>query len=290
MRAHSGQYKIVLVVLLWSTLVFVGCKQKSTSPVIARVGDAVLTLDDLFASIPPEYTEVINREQNINYVKQWIDTELLYQEALRRKIHREREILDRLERVKKDLLSAEMVSRSSVINQNAAINDQTIKEYYDAHRNEFIRDQNVVKYLEIVVDDLAAAQQIRHSVTAENFEEVAAAKSKYPASDQQTTPFINVASIPPGLRTALAAGQAPYLSGPVRTEEGYHVLYLIAREDKGGIASLEEVRDVIINKLSNETQKVEVEKVISELRLKTQQEFNFDLIPGSDRPGEQPNR
>ena len=37
------------------------------------VGNSV-TVDDLYRSIPPEYSDQITRGQNVNYVKQWIDT------------------------------------------------------------------------------------------------------------------------------------------------------------------------------------------------------------------------
>lgn len=278
-----GKYHSALVVILFSVLVFAMCSSKPSSPVIARVGKSVLTLDDLFSSIPPEYSEQITHEQNVNYVRQWISTELLYQEALRQKIDREQEIKARLEKMKKDLLSAEMINRCSMKN-NEAVSDKAIRAYYEKNKQHYIREHDVVRYQEIVVDELATAQEVRKEVDEDNFEEVAALRSKYPSNDLDNTPFIVLDAVPPVLRKAITKSSAPSIIGPVKTEEGYHILHVISKLEKGGTATEEEVRDEIISQLSNASQKGEVERLIAELRLKTDVEFNFDLIPGSDKP------
>ncbi len=277
------KYRLIPVVLLCSVMVLVVCSSKPSSPVIARVGDAVLTLDDLYNSIPAEYSELITHEQNANYVRQWISTELLYQEALRRKVDKEKEIKSRLEKMKKDLLSAEMINRCSAEN-SSAVSDNAISDYYQKNKQLFVREQNVVKYYEIVVDDASEAQEIRRIATPENFQDLVVSRSKYPSGDVASTPFVVLEAIPPILRQAISAASVPSIIGPVKTEEGYHILRLISKFEKGGIATEEEVRDKIVSQLSNVTQKGEVEKLISELRLKTDVEFNFDLIPGSDKP------
>src|SRR5271157_3031300 len=107
------------------------CRQKNQGPIVARVGHRVLTLDDLYKSIPPEYSDFITREQMINYVKQWIDNEILYQEAMRQKIDKEEAIKERLRRMKQDLLCAEMINRNSISSQNIQISDDMIQNYYN---------------------------------------------------------------------------------------------------------------------------------------------------------------
>ena len=62
---------------------------------------------------------------------------------------------------------------------------------------------------------------------------------------------------------------------------GYHVILVLDKLEKGGICLQEEVRDEIINRLSTKMQKQSLENLLSELRLKTDVEFNVDLIPGN---------
>lgn len=282
-------------VVICMMLLLAGCEgrfsipQKNTSPVIARVGNAVLTIDDLSASIPAEYSDIITYEQNAHYVRQWISTELLYQEALRRKVDREREIKARLEKMKKDLLSAEIINRNS-FDGGSAVSDQAIREYYEKNRNLFIREHDMVRYQEIVVQDLSLAWEIRNTVTHDKFNDVLAAHSKIPLTNLETPPFVPMDAVPPFLRTRIATLAVPSIGGPYRADDGFYILRVLGKYDKGAISTLEEVYDEIAARLTNMAQKGQIDRLIADLRLKTNVEFNTDLIPGSDRrPGAQNN-
>jgi len=256
--------------------------KKPTSPVIARVGNAVLTIDDLSASIPPEYRDIITYEQNAHYVRQWMSTELLYQEALRRKVDKESVIKARLQKMRKDLLSAEIINRNS-LNSSSEVSDQAIREYYEQNRNQFIREHDVVKYQEIVVQDLNLAWEIRNTVTHEKFNDVLAAHSKIPLTNFETPPFVPMDAVPPFLRARIVTLAVPSIGGPYRSDDGFYIVRILGKHDRGAISTLEEVYDEIAARLTNMTQKGEIDRLIADLRLKTNVEFNTDLIPGSDR-------
>ncbi len=267
-------------------LFFTACEHKSDSPVIARVGKATLTLDDLYASMPPEMREQITREQNIQYIRQWMDTEILYQEALRKRIHREKVNRNRLERMKKDLLAAEMISRSTIRAQNNLLDSRHVEEYYEQNKENFPREQDMVRFQEIIVEDLAAAHEIRRTLNGSNFKEVADSRSDDLVHSYIDTLFLPLDELEPAISRAISNTAAPGITTPVRTDVGFHIINLIAKFEKDSISTLEEVRDIITDRLSNEKQKKEAQRMISELRLKTNTEFNFDLIPGTDRPME----
>jgi parvulin-like peptidyl-prolyl isomerase len=274
--------KYCTYVVVFSFLVFIsiGCKRANKSPVIARVGNSVLTLDDLYKNIPPEYSEQITREQNINYVKQWIDTELLFREAMRRKIDRDSQIKDRLEKMKKDLLSAEMISRYTSQRQ-IAIDDNSVHQYYAQHKNEFIRTRDMVKYLEITVDNLQTAQTISRSARSDNFLALAEQYSKQSFTDTVNLPYVPVDELQPELGKAITATPVSGITSPVKTELGYQVVRVIDKLDKGTVCKEEEVWEEIVNLLTSNLQKDEIDKLLSDLRLKNDVQFDFDLITGS---------
>jgi parvulin-like peptidyl-prolyl isomerase len=255
------------------------CKNREESPVIARVGNSVLTLDDLYRSIPPEYIDHISREQIINYIKQWIDTELLYQEALRRKIHREQLIRSRLEKMKKDLLSAEMISRNSLPSESIEISEAIIQKYYNDNKSSFIREADVIKYAQILTESAKEAWAIRNRVSPKNFITVAAQHAGVPLDNFEDIPYIPLYEIPPEIRDALIKISENKISLPIKTPFGYHIIYVIDKQDKGSICSLEEVRDEIVDRISTQQQRAEIEQMISELRLKTNVDFYFDRVP-----------
>jgi hypothetical protein len=254
--------------------------KRPEGPIVARVGNDYLTLAELKESIPPEYADVITRDQNVLYVRQWINTELLYQEALRQKINEEPVIKARLERMRKDLLSTELMSRSAV-RSGVEISDQAVREYYESNREQFVREYSVVRYEDIVVADLNVAFEIRRTVTHETFKNVAKSHSKHPGVDE-SAPFVALDAIPLKLRNAIIATTTfPSIIGPYGEADGFHVMRVIGKYDKGTIASVDEVRDEIVSRLSNITQKDETERLISEIRAKSDVEFNIDVIPGA---------
>ena len=250
---------------------------------IARVGKAVLTVEDFNNSIPPEYSDQLTLEQNINYVKQWIDTELLFQEAMRKKIDREPQIRNRLEKMKKDLLAAEMMSRNSSVEKASPIDEKAIHAYFELNKDNFIREHDVAKYLEIVVTDSRTAWYISKNATTDNFLTLAAEYSQQPYPESINVPYIALDDVQPEIRQAIIATSVDATSTPVKSDLGYHIIRVIDKLDKGGICKEDEVWEDIVNQLTANFQKEKVEQLISDLRLKTNVEFNSDLIkPGTE--------
>lgn len=259
------------------------CRQKNQGPVVARVGQRVLTLDDLYKSIPPEYSDFITREQMINYVKQWIDNEILYQEALRQKIDKEEAIKERLRRMKQDLLCAEMINRNSISSQNIQISDDMIQNYYNENKSKFVRDKNAARYVQIVVEDAATAWNVRTQATPDNFLFLASKYSKIPVADPRTVPFVDVSEIPPQIAQEIATIRVNGTSNPVKTDLGYHIIRVLDKQPKGSIRGMEEVRDDIVNVLSTKTQNAAIEQMLSGLRSKMAVEVHLDVVPNNQK-------
>lgn len=280
----SGFTSITIISLLF----FIFCQKQPDSPVIARVGKSILTVNDFYNSIPPEYSEQITREQNINYIKQWIDTELLYQEALRRRIDRDSLITNRLEKMKMDLLAAEMINRNSLQNQASLTDDNTVRTYYEKNKDNFIRENDIAKYLEIVVTDQRTAWYINKNATKDNYLSLAAEYSQQPPPETINVPFVIIDEIQPEVRHAIESTAINTTSNPVKSELGFHIVFVLDKLYKGGICKEDEVWEDIVNQLSTSSQKENVEKLLADLRIKTNVEFNADLIttgihaPGSD--------
>lgn len=258
-----------------------GCQEKNSSPVIVRIGNSALTIEDLYKSIPPEYADRISPEQNVNYVKQWIQTELLYREALRLKYDKEAYIQERLEKMKKDLLAAEVINRSSKLFSNS-IDQSSITDYYNQNQNKFIRDKDMVIYLEIVVEDLKTAYLVKQNANLHNFSEYAEKYSRIPFSDTLNVTPVPVDDVPADLKNAIQATMSGNISNPIKSGLGYHLLLIIEKLPKDSICREEEVREEILTILSAKKQKENIEKMISSLRLKNEMEYNMNLITGNN--------
>ena len=245
---------------------------------MAKVGSSVLTLDDLYKSIPPEYSDFITREQIVNYVKQWIDNKILYHEAQRLKIDREEAIVERLKKMKEDLLCAEMISRNAVPTQEVRIPEDMIATYYAENKSKFVREKNVAKYLQIVVDDINTAGKIRSQVTPDNFLYLASQYSKMQPPDVHNVPYVRLDDIPPEIAQEISATKVNGTTNVVKTAMGFCIIRVLDKQPKGTLCQLSEVRDDIINILTTKMQNAALERLISQLRSKMIVEAHLEAI------------
>jgi uncharacterized protein (UPF0147 family) len=284
-RSRFG-YPIVTALTLACGIAVCGCRDTNDSPVVARVGNVVLTLSKLYESVPPEYGGQISRDQHIGYVKQWIDAELLYQDALRRHIDREKPIVERLSKMKRDLLVGEVISRSSDVGRAVQIPEEAIQDYYDRNQASFVRATDVVKYLEIVVDDPKTAQQVRAAATPQNFPSLGAQYSKFPVASGDSATFVAPNALPAEVSSALASTKVNTISSPVRGQNGYSIFCVLDKQSQGTQCDIQEVRDDIISQLTSRAHKSEVERLLLELRRSMEVSFDFEAIPAQS--GETP--
>src|SRR3989339_182769 len=132
-------------------------------PIVAKVGGAILTLSDLQKRIPVEYSDFVTYEQNVDCVKRWIDAEILYQTALNEKLDQDPAIRERLEKVRKDILMSEMVSRLCA--QSPDISEADLEKYYQQNSDRFTRKETEIKFVHLNVKTMAEAWKIRNQVT-----------------------------------------------------------------------------------------------------------------------------
>jgi parvulin-like peptidyl-prolyl isomerase len=144
-----------------------------------------------------------------------------------------------------------------------------------------LREKDYVKYLDIAIDDSKKAWEVYRTVTKENFVNLASQFSKTPTFDSNSIPYIPVENIPAEIRQAIASSSVNTISSPIKTSNGYHIIKIMDKLDKGGICSLFEVRKEIINQLVTINQKVLIEKVLADLRSKNRVDFNLNLISDS---------
>jgi hypothetical protein len=256
------------------------CTSQPKSPVVARVGSSVLTLDELYKIIPPEYSDFITREQIVNYVKRWIDNKILFHEALRLRIDKEETMRGRMARMKEDLLCAEMVSRNAVPLQEIRVPDDQVVQYFEENKAKFIRDKNVAKFLQIVCGDAATAWKVRSLVTPENFNALASQYSKVPPPDVKSVPYAKLDDLPLGLSQEISTTKINGTTNVIKTGSTYCIVRVLDKQPKGTMCQLDEVRDDIVNILAAKMQNAALERLISTLRSKMIVEAHLDVIAG----------
>ena len=99
--------KIAHFLLFILTLVLFNCDFKSSNDeyVIAKVNNDVLLQSELLQKIPPQQFALADSAQIMrDYIEQWIMDRILLQEAYRLRIHREEEVIDKINELTEDYI------------------------------------------------------------------------------------------------------------------------------------------------------------------------------------------
>lgn len=127
------------------TSIFIGCsKEEKNEKSIAKVNDAVLTEDMLISLMNDSLNKAKLREEVIN---QWIEDEVLFQEAEKKGITNEKEFKKILEASKRKLAISFLIQKYLEENE-IQIKEEELKKYYDENKNDFLLNDELY-YLKI---------------------------------------------------------------------------------------------------------------------------------------------
>ncbi|MEX2573855.1 MAG: peptidyl-prolyl cis-trans isomerase [Balneolaceae bacterium] len=145
-----------------------GCEQfqdDSEDPVLAVVGDQQLTLSSAVSNIP----EGILRQDTItairNYQSSWIEDNVLIMEARRLGLDTNQELVNRLERLKSQLMLN--VLKEVILSEHRDELEVTSEEagnYYQANRDRFILEETYVRFRHMTANTRTDADNARRAI------------------------------------------------------------------------------------------------------------------------------
>lgn len=261
-----------VVLLAVSLLLFAGCKQEGE--VVVRVNHRALTLAALEEMIPPEIFFQMSKEQKEEFAKGWIETELLYQEALSRGIGKEDRIRLMVEEAEKQILINEILGR-----EMEEVSDEEVEEYFQLHEEDY---SVTVKIAHILLPTEEEAQEVLKKLAeGEKFSKLAEERSADRISAEQGG-ALGYKKKGDGKWTALedvAFGlKKGETSGVVRSDYGFHIVKLLDRSPLEKKVTLDDVREEIRMTLSGTKQRERVTTWLAELRKKAKIEEHYEVL------------
>lgn len=229
----------------------------SENKVLATVYGEQLTeadLNDYIKKLPENQQRyAANPQFREQVLEQVINMKLLLKFAKDTELEKTEKFQELLEGVKMDILTQLAVE---TIMSEASVDETVIKEYYDAHTEEF-KTQESVSAKHILVDDEAKCKEIMEEVNSgvKSFEDAAKEYSNCPSSQRggDLGTFGHGQMVPEFDQAAFAA-DVDSVVGPVKTNFGYHLIKVYNKEI-GKIKSYEEVKDELSEKLLQEFRK-----------------------------------
>jgi hypothetical protein len=150
---------VVVVAFALAAVVSSCVKKRETSAFVARVGNEYLTpekvkgsLDSAGGATDPQVRE---------FVTQWVNSALLYEEAEAQGLDRSAQVNETLEEMKRQLAVNRLLETEVYGDLQSRITDEEVKAYYDQHRDAYLLTESLAKIRFVVFADKDAALRFR---------------------------------------------------------------------------------------------------------------------------------
>ena len=281
--------KLIFVIAAVSFLI--GCSsmhKQDEDPVVAQVGKSVLLASEINQEVPGSLSKSIRLDEKKNYVRRWINTEVLYQEAQKRGYGYLPEIKRELRNVKKSLMANKLLEKE--FPQKPIIPDSSIQKYYLKNKDSFVRNKNEVRFGFILFQQNKNADAFANLLkSGKSFGD--ALRTVLPKGKQSQgwdSGYISMADVPAFLSPIVKRTKIKGVSGPRKTEGGFYVLQVFDRKKSGSYRSLEEVRPKILAMLQEEKMREIYHQYINSLKNRRNIVMNLDVLEKSKSDSTRP--
>jgi len=254
---------VLFFMLLGLFLVFIsGCSKEGDlevkTGIAARIGDTKLTTDEVdkrFEQLNPDQRRSFKGKRGkVEFIDKLIEEQIIYEEALTKKLDRNREIEGKIEQAKKVILISEYYEKE--IADRVKITDAEIKEYYNSNQEEFRTRATIKAHHIFSTDSMKAVEWKKRLDAGEDFSKIAKEESE----DYLTAPnngnlgyfnpggyikFVGYSDAFSGAVEVLEQGE---VSDVIAFEKGYSIVW-IRKKSPENILSLADARTRIIDKL-----------------------------------------
>ncbi len=240
------------------------------SDVLVRVGDYELTnrdLDDFIASLPREQQMYKDIPQFRAQVQDRLEEICLFaMYGSEEKLEESEDYKAAMAAAKRDILGQLAVHNMI---KNIEVSDEEAKDFYEANKKKFGKAPSA-SAKHILVDSEEKAKDIMTEIAEEKktFEEAAKEYSSCPSSAKGG----DLGTFGPGQMVkefdeAVFTGEVNKVLGPVKTQFGYHLIYITERTE-GETPSFDEVKDMAKREASRAKEQDTYDAKVKELRAK----------------------
>lgn len=280
MRPRDEMIRLVCALLLLGGLA--SCVQKGGpgtpgGPIVAKVNKAGLTVDEFNDLLGPENRLTLSPAAKQEALKQWTDREVVYEEALKQGLDRDKETRLMIENSRKEILVGKIIQKE--ISDKISVMPEEVQAYYNAHAREY---SQAVQLRAILVPSEDQGKALLDSLRGgADFAALARSHSKHPTAEQGGLyeQYLSRPEIP-----ILALGEAAFslpkggFSSLIPTPEGFYLLKVEDVKSLPKAFSLEQVGEQIRSQLLYGKQRQAYEGWIAKLRAGAKIETHPELL------------
>lgn len=270
----------ILILSISFLLFMVSCKESEQQKTyLARVGNSYLSVETAEQYIGSSFDTSDVRTRI--YVNRWVESELLYQQALTKGFADSHDIEKQLADIRKQLIIQSYLDKE-IYSGIEQLSDYDLKNYYDQHTKEFELRETNVRVNRAVFSDRASANDFRSflvkgkswSDASSRFSEdeikVAALQSNL-----MSITYTQITLYPTELWKVVQNLQKGDVSFPVKSGDKFYVIQLLEKSEKGSTANFETVIDEVKSRLSIEKRREKYDKLLQNLRKEFKVQVNL---------------
>jgi len=269
--------KLAAIYIISSVILIsvIGCgKSPEKGEVLVQIGDMKVTVSDFnerIANLPRRYQNVIKRRKK-GFLQEFINDILLYQEAVRQGLNKDKDVLKVIDEARKKILIARLLKDR--IDDTIEISDEEIEGYYNNNKNKYMLPE-VLRVSHILVPTREQAEVIvKELENGASFEETARAKSVDPtAQNGGDIGYFPRGQLIPEFERACVEIKVDETAGPVKTKLGYHIVKLTDRKEPAQ-KPLTQVKEEIRSTLYTAKRREKFNRLLNDLTEKTKIEIN----------------
>ena len=256
--------------------ILLGCQKKPEGKIIVKVNQVALTEEQIEEFLPPEYKSSVTLEQKKSFVQKWIENELLYQEARKRKIDQKKELQNRIHTTIKDLVVMELLDKE--FGENISATEEEARNFYLQNQDNFKREEEEVRASHIFLKSKTQADSVYQELKkGADFAKLAQQESEDSLTNRQggDLGFFSRSEIAPFIAEVAFKLKNGEVSAPIKSDYGYHILKVRDKQEKGTLRDFNLVKDQILNYLTNQKRDRKVRELVEQLKAKAKIE-SFD--------------
>jgi peptidyl-prolyl cis-trans isomerase C len=231
---------------------------------IVRVGDAALTGGDLNRLVSEDERSPLTFEERREFVRRWVDTEVLRQEAIRRGLKTDPYVDMRLKELEGQFLADYLVFTE--LRTRTEVSEEEVEAYYAAHEREYLNEYRVSQ---ILVGTPEEAEQVVGLLKTRSWAWVANRFSNDASAKRGgDLGYLTKGNMIPELEAIVFDMKPNDVSGVIKSDFGYHIFRLDDVREAPVSVGLDDVREEIMNTLMIEKRKRAYREFLDSLKAK----------------------
>lgn len=279
MNTPKKQLCYIVMALIGISVSVAGCgKTKAEDQIVASIGNIRLTVGDFIeriANLPVKYRDFV-RKRKEEFLDEIVNDTLLYQEAVRKGLDKDKEVRKVVEEARKKILIARLLKDQ--VDKGIEVSEADIQQYYKDHEDKFMTPE-VMRVSHILVPTREEAERLSAELAkGAAFEDLARARSMDPTAQRGgDIGYFPKGQLMPEFEAACQALEVGQASEVVKTQLGYHLIKLTDRRAPQ-LKPLEQVRDAIRAELRTVKRQQIFNELVEKLRQKTQVKVNEEAL------------